>query len=214
MITAGSIVRKWKLQHSTWALPRHGHPSKFSIRARRRPVRDLQSDQQWVKGSQIRRDQSVMVSPAGPQAVSPPPLCGSPSIVTTNAFLQQLVQCQPDHNPFLTRYGPKHNAHVHFTQLFFILISKLRNVDRERLQISAKCHRKWSTITLPLFVILEHVEDVSAVWISPIASVYGPDNTISYTGKQMEGAVFPNPQTFLHTVTRMNDKIWNGCNHH
>ena len=38
--TVGSIIRKWKLHHTTQALPRKGRPSKLSAQTRRRLVRE------------------------------------------------------------------------------------------------------------------------------------------------------------------------------
>ncbi|MBN3286977.1 TCB1 transposase, partial [Polyodon spathula] len=66
--TAGSIIRKWKLHHTTQALPRKGRPSKLSAQTRRRLVREaterptitLKELQSSVAGSGVMVHQSTI----------------------------------------------------------------------------------------------------------------------------------------------------------
>ncbi|MBN3285256.1 TC1A transposase, partial [Polyodon spathula] len=68
--TVGSIIRKWKLHHTTQALPRKGRPSKLSAQTRRRLVREaterptitLKELQSSVAGSGVMVHQSTDVS--------------------------------------------------------------------------------------------------------------------------------------------------------
>ena len=66
--TVGSIIRKWKLHHTTQALPRKGRPSKLSAQTRRRLVREaterptitLKELQSSVAGSGVMVHQSTI----------------------------------------------------------------------------------------------------------------------------------------------------------
>ncbi|MBN3279937.1 TCB1 transposase, partial [Polyodon spathula] len=66
--TVGSLIRRWKLHHTTQALPRKGHPSKLSAQTRRRHVREaterptitLKELQSSVPGSGVMVHQSTI----------------------------------------------------------------------------------------------------------------------------------------------------------
>ncbi|MBN3279959.1 TCB1 transposase, partial [Polyodon spathula] len=66
--TVGSIIRKWKLHHTTQALPRKGCTSKLSAQTRRRPVREaterptitLKEQQSSMAGSGVMVHQSTI----------------------------------------------------------------------------------------------------------------------------------------------------------